>query len=88
MDSISCSTRGHRERSSRIDTDDFQYEGVLSKIGTVGLGEKVDAGEEEKQEEIFKVTRHVAREFRLGLVGAEPDYGSSQRSRRPPRISF
>jgi hypothetical protein len=34
--------------SSRIDTDDFQYEGVLSKIERVGLGEKVDAGEEEK----------------------------------------
>jgi hypothetical protein len=33
---------------SRIDTDNFQYEGVLSKIERVGLGEKVDAGEEEK----------------------------------------
>jgi hypothetical protein len=48
VDSISCSTRGHWERSSRIDTDNFQYEGVLSKIERVGLGEKVDAGEEEK----------------------------------------
>ena len=33
---------------SRIDTDDFQYEGILSKVERVGLGEKVDAGEEEK----------------------------------------
>ena len=41
--------------TSRIDTDNFQYEGVLSKIERVGLGEKVDAGEEEEQEEIFKV---------------------------------
>jgi len=48
VDSISCSTPGHGERSSRIDTDDFQYEGVLSKIERVGFGEKVDAGEEEK----------------------------------------
>jgi len=45
---ILLNSMGHREKSSRIDTDDFQYEGVLSKIGRVGLGEKVDAGEEEK----------------------------------------
>jgi len=45
---ILLNSMGHWEKSSRIDTDDFQYEGVLSKIGRVGSGEKVDAGEEEK----------------------------------------
>jgi hypothetical protein len=34
--------------SSRIDTDGFQCEGVLSKVERFGLGEKVDAGEEER----------------------------------------
>jgi hypothetical protein len=34
--------------SSRIDIDDFQYGGILSKVGRVGFGEEVDAGEEEK----------------------------------------
>ena len=33
---------------SRIDTDDFQYGGILSKVERVELGEEVDAGEEEE----------------------------------------
>jgi hypothetical protein len=34
--------------SSRIDVDHFQYGGILSKVERVGLGEPVDAGEEEE----------------------------------------
>jgi len=70
VDSISCSTRGHWERSSRINTDNFQYEGVLSKIERVGLGEKVNAGEEEKQEEIFKVRPACSQRIQARLGGS------------------
>jgi hypothetical protein len=34
--------------SSRIDIDHFKYGGILSKVQRVGLGEEVDAGEEEE----------------------------------------
>jgi hypothetical protein len=35
--------------SSRIDIDDFKYGGILSKVERAGLGEEVDAGEEEEE---------------------------------------
>jgi hypothetical protein len=34
--------------SRRVDTDDSQYEGILSKVERLGLSEKVDANEEER----------------------------------------
>jgi len=33
--------------SSRIDTDGFQYEAILSKVERFGVGEKIGADEEE-----------------------------------------
>jgi hypothetical protein len=33
-----------------IDVDHFQYGGILRKVGGAGLGEEVDADEEEGQE--------------------------------------
>ena len=41
-----------------IDVDHFQYGGILRKVRGVGLGEEVDADEEEGQE-ILKEKRQV-----------------------------
>jgi hypothetical protein len=43
-----CSQSSVIPTSSRIDIDHFQYGGILSKVERVGLGEEVDAGEEEE----------------------------------------
>ena len=68
--------------SSRIDTDSFQYEAILSKVERFGLGEKISADEEERQEEIHKERRHVARDFRQGRIEAGLEYGL--RETNPP----
>lgn len=48
----------------RIDTDHFQYGGILRKVERAGVGENADAGkEEEKQEEAFKEEQHVVGDF-------------------------
>ena len=41
------------------------------------MGEKIDADEEERKEEIFKERRHVTKQFRQAFVEAKPEYESS-----------
>ena len=69
--------------------DNFQYEGTLSKFERGGLGENVDADEEEGKEEVFKVGWYAARGSDEASVEAELEFrlrGNESTRGRPGQL--